>query len=81
MEKRKKNSKKRAARPPTSAWKKFPAEQAVVTHEHSASGGTPELPIISLALWPHLVRVTLPTGSRKDGVSSPILGVKWDGVF
>jgi hypothetical protein len=61
-------------RPPTDAWKELPVEWAVVPHGHSASEGTPELPIILSSLWPHLLRTTLPTGSRKDSVSSPILG-------
>lgn len=81
MNKRKKNRKMKGARPPTDAWKKFPVAEAVAPHEHSASEGTPQPPIISRALWPHLLRATLPTGSRKDSVSSPILGVKWDEGF
>jgi hypothetical protein len=42
----------------------------------AVSEGATGLHIILRALWLHLRRVTLPTGSAKDSVSSPILGVK-----
>jgi hypothetical protein len=35
-----------------------------------------QLHIILRALWRHPLRVTMPTGSAKDSVSSAILGVK-----
>lgn len=51
-------------------------ESSKLAHELAVSEGAAGLHIILRALWLHLLRMTLPTGSAKDSVSSPILGLK-----
>lgn len=49
---------------------------SMLAHDRYVTEGASQLHIILRALWRHRLRVTMPTGSAKDSVSSAILGVK-----
>jgi len=51
-------------------------ESSMLAHDLYVTEAASQLHIILRALWRHRLRVTMPTGSAKDSVSSPILGVK-----
>lgn len=61
---------------PAEGWRKSSVESSRLAHDFYVPEGASQLHIILCALWRHRLRVTMPTGSAKESVSSPILGVK-----